>query len=213
MNNSESPSLAETGEQVINEAVASEESMEAKLRKMDEDKKKLEQSERAKVDQFIGGVRPLVQGVLVKDLGPRVGGLYDGENRYIAENVLYVTGSVNQTIAQITEIWDHEKYHEEHDHTAPMTTGSSAQGDAIVTIGEWKFTDEALIEGLTVAQTGDQFVSDGYKEFKGDLLTAVDAAGITISDVERAVDKKNLTLIDDADRETADQKEEVAVSN
>lgn len=185
---------------VINAAVEESDSSAALLQTLDRKKEGLEAEERALVQRYIVGIRPKIKDVLVKDLGETVGGQWDGSEVTMGKSVLYVYAGVERTIDNAEETWKHENYHAEHDHTAEMIAGSSAAGETVVAIGGREFTDEALIEGITVAQTGHEFVSDEYRRFENDVHVAIAAAGIHISDVEEAIDAKDLTRIDDEDR-------------
>lgn len=184
----------------INDAVVNGNSKEAIFGDLERRKEGMEAAERAKVDAYVAGVRQSVGDMLVQDLGSGVGGLYDGSRTIMARDSLVVSGSIEETIARTDEIAKHEDYHRDHDHTAAIAVGSSAEGDAIVQVGGKQLDQETLIEGLTVARTGGEFVSGQYQRYKAELLAAIGAAGISLDDVENAVDAKDLTLIDDADR-------------
>ncbi len=160
--------------------------------------KHLEAEEQAKVQEHIAGVRNISRDAVIETLDPGVGGLYDGSIS-IAASTMKVDegGDVSSTVAQMEETSRHEEYHKQHDHLAPKIVGPSAGGGAVVTIGGKAFSDTALIEGLTVTRTGDQFVSDGYRQYKQDLLEATSAAGLSVGDVEAAVDEQDLSSIDD----------------
>ena len=76
-----------------------------------------------------------------------------------------------------------------------------AHGEVVVTIGNVEFTEVSLIEGLTVAETGNAFVSEDYRRYESDLKTAVSAADLTLDAVRTAVNtEKDLSRIDDANR-------------
>lgn len=184
----------------INDAVVNGNSKEAIFGDLERNKGELEAVERAKVDAYIEGVRSSIGDMLVQDLGDGIGGLYNGSQTIMAKDSLIVSGSIEETIARTEEIARHEDYHRDHDHTAAIAAGSSAEGDAIVRVGGQQLDQETLIEGLTVARTGEEFVSGQYQRYKAELLAAIGAAGISLDDVEKAVDAKDLTLIDDADR-------------
>lgn len=186
-------------ESLINEAI-DEYGAEEALDVLDKNKDALEQSERAKVQTFIDGVRPQIKGVFVEELEEGVGGQFSSKGIAIAEETLKVHTSIADTIAQLQETGEHEAYHEDHDHLAPMTAGDSAEGDIVVTVGGEAMTEEEAIEGLTVHQTGDVFVSDEYKGFKRKLVRGLGRAGLTIGQFEKAVDQKDLRLIDDHSR-------------
>jgi hypothetical protein len=195
--------MTETGtaEELINQTVDANDSSEAIIADLRRNQEQLEQSERADIDRYINGIRPAVAGMLVEDLGDGIGGVYDGSNVTMGKISLYVHDSIAQTIERAEEVSEHEGYHQDHDHTAAMSVGSSAEGDTVVTIGGETFDETALIEGLTVSRTGDSFVSEEYVQYETTLQNAVARAGISITDVEEAVNKKkDLSLIDDADR-------------
>lgn len=193
-----SPAHDLSAEDVINESVDGNSSSTKMFEEMNRRKEALEEAEAAKVDAYIQKVRPAVAGALVKDLEHGIGGLYDGSNVTIAQDMLMIHSSIQQTVDQLDETRRHEDYHKEHDHTAPMIPATEAPADYVVTIGGRQFDETALKEGLTVSKTGDQFVSPEYVQYQHDLHAAMQAAGISIHDVEQAVDRKDLRDIDDA---------------
>jgi len=102
---------------------------------------------------------------------------------------------VSQTIARMQEVYDHELYHALNHHTDAMMTWDS---DATIIIAGEGFSTTDIIEGLTVVETGEDFVSDGYKGHKKRLLSSIVAASLSLDDVRDAVNStKDLTQIDD----------------
>ncbi len=155
------------------------------------------------VSEWISGIQEHTKGAAIKQLDDGIGGLYDGSPKVqIAAETIKVRTSVKDTLARTKEVDEHEKFHLKGDHTADMIQGNTMEGNSVVTIGGKEFDETALIEGLTVAKTGDRFVSDQYRKYKQDLLSSIAAAGINLDDVEQAVNKeKDLRRIDDAARE------------
>lgn len=194
------PSAEEEAVTTINGTIDEASSSDTLLKELEKKAQEAEGEKQKHIQKYIAGVRPEIQSVLVEDLGDTGGGLYDGNNVTIGKAALYVYDDVQTAVANAEEVRRHEDYHEEHDHTAPMTTGDSAEGEIVVTMGKEKFTDEALIEGLTVRRTGEQFVSDEYKQFRRKFDQALRASGKTIEDVEEAIAEKDLRLIDDANQ-------------
>ena len=198
-----------TAESAINSAVDEAGSRpDAMLAKARENGAELGKKEQARVEHYVTGVRSALEGTVVNELEAGVGGVYDGKNIEIAKDILVVRTSIDDVIAQTEETSDHEFYHAEHDHTAPMHLGSSAQGETAVTIGGKKLTEEAVVEGLTVDQTGEKFVSQGYRQFRSEIRSALSSAGLPLSALEEAVnEKKDLRLVDDLDRKHAADKQ------
>lgn len=189
-----------TGEDRINEAVIGNDSAEQIIGEL-EHQQELMQKESETIQRYIDGIRPQVEGAVVEKLEQGVAGQYDGDNVTVAKRTLIVDGSVEETIDFASEVRRHENYHQEHDHTAAMQAADSASGDSVVNIGGTDFNDIELIEGITVARTGEEFVSNEYRQYKADLLAAVGQAGIDLTVVEEAIGKKDLRLIDQAQRE------------
>lgn len=154
----------------------------------------LQSDVRSRISKFVTGIRPNLEGVRIRQLESGIGGQWNGETT-ISTSTLEVRGSIEETLRRTEEVAEHEGYHDENDHKG---IGNSAGGDgAFVTIGGVEMTEEAFIEGLTVSQTGNEFVSDEYRSFESDFQKAVGAAGISIEEVETAVKEKDLASIDD----------------
>lgn len=188
-----------SAEHLINATVGSGVAAGEMLARMEERARMLEAEERAKVQKYIAGIRPAISGVLVQALPSGVGGQYDGSGVAIARTTLLVGANIEETVAQAELTRAHENYHKLHHHTDPMQVVAETRHGIVVTIGGKGFTDEALVEGLTVMQTGDRFVSAEYVGFQNDLMGAMASAGLSVREVEDAVNvQKDLTLIDDA---------------
>jgi len=156
------------------------------------------QSVRQIIQEYVTALRKLSRGVIAP-LPAGVGGQYDGSGIEIAVQTIQVEDNVQKTIARMRETMDHERYHADSHHEKTLLGGASAGGSAIVEIGKTRFPHVALIEGLTVHDTGHQFVSLEYRQYMQNLLAAVAASDISIDDVRVAVnEKKNLAPIDDA---------------
>jgi len=192
----------QTAENVINQNADGMHSPDTFVASLENDLQNLEAAEREKVQQYIAHMRPIMAGVLIDDLGGNTAGLYNGSAIFVDQGVLMVGHSMDQTIAQTKEVKDHETYHAENDHTASMQIVEDTRGSFVATIGGRQFTEEGLIEGLTVMQTGHEFVSTEYVGFENSLASAIGSAGLDVSDVKEAVnEKKDLTLIDDRTRQ------------
>ena len=191
-----------TGEECINDTVLNSDSPDALLRELSENAEDLEAKEKAKVDEYRTGIRDSIRKVVIEDLPSGIGGQFDTSGEVtIATNTLLVGSSVEKTVAQAQETFRHEFYHQTNKHLDPLQRGASAHGEVVVTIGNFEFTDITLHEGLTVADTGNEFVSDDYRRHESDLKAGVAAAGLTMDAVRAAVNKdKDLSSIDDANR-------------
>lgn len=171
-------------------------------RTIEENTKHLSEGVRNHVRTYTKGVVDIAHDTEVRPLERGVGGQYDGRTKTIATNTMMVRKNIMTTVKNVTQTGKHETYHEENDHLAPLAPAPSAVGDTVVTIGNKKFTEEALVEGLTVKETGHDFVSDEYVGFKDGLEAAVASSDITLDDVKKAVNEdKDLTAIDDEARE------------
>ncbi len=189
-----------TAEAVITRAVQHGGGAEAILHRLEQTRGILEQGEAMQVQQYIAGIRPQIEGVLVHTLDAGVGGEFSGQGITIATDTLFIDQSIEKTIARTEETREHEEYHKEHDHLAPLQA-EEGQGSTVATIGGHAFTHEALIEGMTVVRTGEQFVSEQYRQYAANVRSSVAAAGITLEAMEEAIDDKNLLSVMDAYRE------------
>lgn len=198
-------STATGAEELINQTVDEADSADNIIGELEDSKEMLEASEAATVQQYIDGIRPQIEGAMVTDLDPGVGGLYDGSPQVkIAEDMLVIDQSVDATIARLEEVREHENYHAENNHLEPMDVVHDTRTDAFAVIGGQEFTETELIEGLTVMQTGNTFVSDEYRDHERTLEAAMAASGQSVEDIEEAVNHaKDITLIDDRSRVAA----------
>lgn len=160
---------------------------------------RLKTSEAQRVQMYINGIRPQIQGAIVQDLNPGIGGQYDGNPSVtIAASTLMVDSSIEETIARAEEVRAHENYHAANNHLEPIAVVNDTRTNAFAVIGGYAFTQTELIEGLTVMQTGNTFVSDEYRAHEQALSNAMTASGQTVGDIEEAVNRaKDLSLIDD----------------
>jgi hypothetical protein len=198
-----------TAEECINETAAQTHgSPEAFRTALIASAESLEAVEKAQVLTYVSETRSALQGMTLNPLPAGIGGVYDGSTITMATSTMMVGESIDATVAQINETAEHEKYHQTNAHTEAMKIGSSADGEHVVTIGSEKLTDTRLVEALTVHMTGKEFVSAGYVEHERIVTSALVRAALTWDDVEQAVnEKKDLTLLDDADRQDAEKPE------
>ncbi len=188
----------ETAEDLINQSVLEGDSSSEILASIDSGKEHLEAQERATIDSYIAAMRPIYAAMVVDEFSGNIAGLYDGSQIYVDQAVMMVGESVDTTIAQAQEVYDHETYHQANNHLAPMKVVAGMRDGVYAVIGGVAFTQTELIEGLTVAETGNQFVSAEYKAHERAIRKAADASGEGISGIAEAVNnKKDLTLIDD----------------
>jgi hypothetical protein len=175
------------------------------------------------VNQYNAGVFREVEGTEIEELEKGVGGLYNGSKEKIALETLKVHDDIKKTIENSKEVAAHEAYHADNKHLEAMKTvdenaiqkepgkeggWKNAKKDAALVMGKKEFTEEQLIEGLTVKETGDKFVSKEYQNHKAELEAGMSAAGLDINQVREAVnEKKDLTLIDDRTQEKEDAAE------
>lgn len=207
MENLDTTPTAETPEQealaYINGTIAEETekgSLDAKdiAEKIEENTKGMREETRAEVGKYIDGIEPHIEGSTIDRLPQNIGGQYDGEKITIAAATLSVHNSIGETLRRVEETGEHEKYHEEHEHTEDLQAAPDAEGEEIVTIGGKKFTQTELIEGLTVQETGEEFVSTDYKNKADNLRTYTASVGISLEQLRAAVNKeKDVTLLDD----------------
>jgi len=158
------------------------------------------------VDIYLNGMKSATEGMQVEDLDDGIGGLYDGSKPKMATDTLEVSSTVEGTVERMEEVSDHEHYHQDNDHLAPMKTAATKDDPNVLVLGGQKFTtDVPLVEGLTVHDTGNRFVSAEYKQMEQDLLDGASAAGIGMDTLRTAInEQKDLTLIDDRTRKNSD---------
>ncbi|MEI8230207.1 MAG: hypothetical protein WCG83_03635 [Candidatus Peregrinibacteria bacterium] len=147
------------------------------------------------VREYIAALQSSSHTFVIDALPDGIGGQWDGQEIVVASSTLEVgSHGVRHTIAHAQEVIAHEAYHAIHGHTEPMKT---VDGQGVIIAGEG-FTATELIEGVTVAQTGEESVDESYKRYRSRLLSV-----ITTDEVEAAISKKDLTLIDDRSRNSA----------
>lgn len=157
---------------------------------------------REKVSEYLDGMVDATKGTSVEELGRGIGGLYNGSERKIARDTVEVRGGIRETVERMREVSKHELYHAAHHHLAPMETAATKEEQDDLRLGGASFTEEEFIEGLTVHDTGNTFVSEGYRGHENKLVSAASAAGMSMGEVRRAInEEKDLTLIDDRTRE------------
>ncbi len=151
------------------------------------------------VHQHTAGLHDLHQSAVIRNLEDGVGGQFDGSEVAIATETILVDQSrgIDQTRAQMDEVDRHEAYHAEHGHLQPLKTAESAEGSTIVTIGGQALDFELLTEAVTVEETGDKFVSGGYRAFVRKLHDAVAVSSVTYAQVRDALNQRDLTAVDD----------------
>lgn len=160
---------------------------------------------REKVNEYLDGMVDATKGTSVEELGRGIGGLYNGSERKIARDTVEVRGGIRETVERMQEVSKHELYHATHHHLAPLATAATEEEGDDLQLGGISFTEEESIEGLTVHDTGNTFVSEGYRGHENKLVSAASAEGVSMDEVRRAInEEKDLTLIDDRTRERGD---------
>lgn len=152
------------------------------------------------VQQYVTAIQRMSHDAAIGPLPDGVGGQFNGSIT-VATDTLKVPAAeagrygVAQTIARMEETFEHELYHAMHHHTDPMMT---YDGSSTVVIAGEGFETTEIIEGLTVDQTGAEFVSPEYRQYREDLFRAIAAADIDLNDLKAAVNEQHdFTLIDD----------------
>lgn len=185
-------------EGLINTTILEQGSSGSILSALNERKVDLETSERATVQRYIDAMRPVYAAMIVDDFSGNTAGLYDGSAIYVDRNVMMVGRSLETTIAQAGEVHAHETYHQTNHHLAPMQVVADARAGVYALIGGIAFTETELVEGLTVAETGNAFVSHDYRRYEDMVRQAAATSGQGIDGIATAVNKKkDLTLVDD----------------
>lgn len=153
--------------------------------------------------KYVTAFRGVYRDMTVRKFDGNTAGLYDGSNIYIDEAVPEVAVSVQETIDRGTEVHDHELYHKKNNHTAPMKIVKDQRRAAFLVMGGVEFKQSTqFFEGITVDRTGDRFVHGTYRAHKSQFNDAIGRAGLSLEDVEQAIDGRDLTQIDDR---TSDQ--------
>lgn len=143
---------------------------------------------------YIDALCSFTHNVAVEPLPDGVGGQFGTSITMATATMEVGEAGCSQTIAQMQEVYKHELYHATNHHTDAMRTF----GDSTVIIAGEGFTTTNAIEALTVEMTGDIFVSGDYQSNNTQFFAKIDNAGLTIHDVQYAINEKHdLTLIDD----------------
>jgi hypothetical protein len=190
---------------IINEHVEGASSASDLQRKIEQDTRAITDETRTKINTYVSGMKDATKGAVIDELDAGVGGLYNGKEQIIAESTLEVSGSIEQTVNRIGEVSRHEAYHATNKHLESMQTAAGQGSEETLVLGGKSFkNDTPLVEGLTVHDTGNEFVSDQYVQYEEELVSAASAAGVSMDEVRNAVNvEKDLTLIDDRTREDA----------
>lgn len=165
----------------------------------------LSAEEQTKTNQYIVGLQKFHHGTVITTLDDGIGGLYDGSNRMVAADCLFVDRSIEYSLAESQEADGHEWVHAQGKHTNPYKTYNGGQGSStFLVLGSVPFTHKAFIEGYTVYKrskknpTGLRFVSDEYKHFRTLYISALQNAEVSEAEVETAINTThNLVAIDD----------------
>ncbi|MDD5750960.1 MAG: hypothetical protein PHS73_00380 [Candidatus Peribacteraceae bacterium] len=135
------------------------------------------------VRQYVDALRHFSHDAMITTLPEGVGGQFDGSSVEIATSTVEVdTGGVTQAIARMEETMRHEAYHAVHHHTEVAVAPDASI--STIMVGEGLNTEQ-FIEGLTVAQTGNRFISDEYRQYEQKVRTGVRRAGLTLEEAER----------------------------
>ncbi len=137
------------------------------------------------ITRYVTSLRGFHHGAVITTLPEGVGGQFDGSSVEIAAQTVSVeNGDVSHTIAQMEEVNRHEAYHALHHHTEVVVSEDSPIS---VILADEGLKTEEFIEGLTVAQTGNQFVSEEYRQYERAVRSGVRRAGITLEEAEQAI--------------------------
>lgn len=150
------------------------------------------------VSEHVAGLRNLESDVVIEPLDAGVGGQYDGSVSIATDTILVDQSGIGETVERMAEVDAHEAYHRDHGHLDPLATVESQEGNTVVTIGGRGFDRTALTEAVTVIETGQEFVSEGYKKYVRDLQDAVAVSSVTYAQIRDALNKRNLVDVDDA---------------
>ncbi|MBM3231213.1 hypothetical protein FJZ28_02685 [Candidatus Peregrinibacteria bacterium] len=156
-----------------------------------------------RVEAYIGTLTASVRTDVIKALEHGVGGQYDGTKTYMAAAVI-VPVKGEKVEEQATEISNHEQYHKDHDHLADIKAAEDAVEDGgVAVIGGETFDDTEVVEPMTMERTGTEFVSGGYRDMHNRMGAALSRAKLGWSDLEKAIDARDLSIISDGTREKA----------
>ncbi len=160
-----------------------------------------------KVTHYIDALRSSTHDAVISPLENGVGGQFDGKGITIATATMKVgSGGVSTTAKQLGEVADHERYHRDNSHTDGMKT---YDGAPIVIIADHRLDVRKAIEGLTVTDTGHEFVSPDYEAHESELASALDEADLTLDDARKAINEEHdLTILDDRSRQEEDVKKD-----
>lgn len=158
-----------------------------------------------RVQCYVAALRQVPHGAAFRVLAAGVGGQYDTESHLVTMNsnaVEVQRGEGVETAARrLKEIGRHEGYHQKHRHDPSLFASPPTGTGTVITFGQEGFTATEFFEGITVAQTGCEFVCRKYHAYMAKLLRAIDAApGLSLEKVEEAVDRRDVRSISDEQR-------------
>lgn len=137
------------------------------------------------ISRYVTSLRSFNHGAVITTLPEGIGGQSDGSSVEIASSTVEVDEEgITQTIARMEETMRHEAYHAVHHHTEVAV---APDGPVSVILADEGLNTTEFIEGLTVAQTGNQFVDESYRQYERKVRAGVRRAGITLEEAEQAL--------------------------
>ncbi len=171
------------------------------IRKQQDLAKQLEGTQISKdIDAITNLVIDSINQSNIAKLDPEVGGQYSQKGMDINSDMLNFTIGETQktTAARINHVFEHEKQHALQEHHKPLKL---IQGTFI--FGQEEFTPTEIIEAInmhntgTHSSTGQQVVSLDYMKMNKKLEKALRISPYTISELTKALTKRDLTNLDD----------------
>lgn len=171
---------------------------------------KLQGNETESIKAYVSLLQAGSHTCIAETLPATIGGKFDGSRIFINYSTLQVGSHIGEATARIQEVIAHEVYHAVHHHTDPVVLATHAlqehdsfmsdvpSSEPEVIIGNEEFTYEEVVEGLTVTETGEEFVSTDYRGYGERIQSALVRSHLSMNNLRRAVnEEKDLTLVDD----------------
>lgn len=162
-----------------------------------------QQEVRRHVENQTTQLRKKLRGVAHVGKLPGAAGRYDSSDDSIDIDFGVIGDEVSGNSSQDVSLdltLGHEGYHKEKKHGTPIKSGVSATGNAVVVIGRESLDATDLDETVTVVNTGHV---PAYTSLVSRTRGALTRAGIDFATFEEAVNKRDVSHLDDAARNGA----------
>lgn len=166
---------------------------------------------RHELSKITENIRSSIEETNISKLDKEIGGQFSKAGIELNQNIFQVENNSPQAIAEqlkithdrVKLVFNHEKQHQIHNDELPITLFSK---DQIIQLGGNSLTLEEFTEGAnmtitgTKTDSGEQFVSNSYKEILDKFSRALSSSQYSITDISKALQNRDLTTIDDRNK-------------